>query len=351
MEHEHRTSNLNPTKPQPKTWVTFKTFTICMIVVLFLGAFYAGFSTVDGEPRTVTKKNLKGESLHSQTFAAKPLFGRTHKGSDGIFALAAGYDLISFQRFIGSLQKSGYSEDIVLGVSPKSTLKVGVEEYLRLTNVIAYEIHVECRDTAVCKLDKKFLGVADPKPYRTFDNIRYELYYYWLQYYQNNSMILVTDFRDVFFQSNPFAKWGLHSTRTKLPYELHLFAENTVFNIGNCSFNGKWISTCFGKEAHEAIGPSPIICSGSTLGSYEGMQHYLRVMLFSMWKHYGNCLMHGSDQGHHNYLYYNGYFNSHLGNPVVYPQGQGIVNTIGTMVNVIPRNENGERYCQSAMNL
>jgi hypothetical protein len=349
MEHEPRTSNLNTTKPQKKTLVTFKSFTICMIVLLILGAIYAGFSTVDGVPQTATKKHLKEESLLSEAFVAKPLFGRTHNGSDGIFALAAGYDLISFQRFIGSLKKCGYSEDIVLGVSPRSAMKVGVEDYLRLTNVIAYEFDVECQSHGVCKFDKKFLGVADRKPYRTFDNLRYELYHYWLQYYHSNSMILVIDFRDVFFQSNPFASWGVYSARTKLPYELQLFAENPIFNIGNCSFNGNWISTCFGKDALKALNSSPIICSGSTLGSYNGMRQYLRVMLLSMSKHYGNCLMHGSDQGHHNYLYYNGGFNSDLGNPVVFPQGRGIVNTIGSMVNVNPRNESGERYCHTAI--
>jgi hypothetical protein len=330
---------------------SIKSLTIYVLVLsLFAGALYAGFSAVHGESLR-KNKNFNEQNLLTETFAAKPLFGRKHKGSDGIFALAAGYDLISFQRFIGSLKKCGYSEDIVLGVSPRSAMKVGVEDYIRLTGVVAYEFEVECGGHwgSTCKFDKKFLGAADPKPYRTMDNIRYDLYQYWLPYYNESSMILIIDFRDVFFQSNPFAKWGVYSARTKLPYELQFFAENPIFNIGNCSVHERWISTCFGKEAHKALDSSPIICSGSTLGSKEGMQHYLHVMLSSMSKHYEHCFLHGNDQGHHNYLYYNGYFNSDLGNPVVYPQGRGIVNTIGSMINVNHWKENGERYCHTAI--
>jgi hypothetical protein len=37
-----------------------------------------------------------------------------------------------------------------------------------------------------------------------------------------------------------------------------------------------------------------------------------------------------SDQGYQNYLFYNGYFNvPELGSAVAFPQGIGVVNTIG----------------------
>lgn len=38
-----------------------------------------------------------------------------------------------------------------------------------------------------------------------------------------------------------------------------------------------------------------------------------------------------SDQGYQNYLFYNGHFNTELGNATLFHQGNGVVNTIGAM--------------------
>lgn len=38
-----------------------------------------------------------------------------------------------------------------------------------------------------------------------------------------------------------------------------------------------------------------------------------------------------SDQGYQNYLFYNGHFNTALGNATLFHQGTGVVNTIGAM--------------------
>jgi hypothetical protein len=86
----------------------------------------------------------------------------------------------------------------------------------------------------------------DPRPMRTFANIRYALYgspprflcsllsrcllfsafsEYWLQYYSEQSYILILDFRDTFFQSSPFASLPPFGQRSG-KYELMLFAEN-----------------------------------------------------------------------------------------------------------------------------
>lgn len=48
---------------------------------------------------------------------------------------------------------------------------------------------------------------------------------YWLQYYTSQSYILILDFRDTFFQANPFQSFGSFSTRVP-KYELHVFAEH-----------------------------------------------------------------------------------------------------------------------------
>eukprot|EP01031_Cornospumella_fuschlensis_P031867 gene31867-38532_t len=48
------------------------------------------------------------------TDGTKPLFDMQHKGTDAVFALACNYPKIYYQRFVGSLRKFGYQEDIVL---------------------------------------------------------------------------------------------------------------------------------------------------------------------------------------------------------------------------------------------
>ena len=58
---------------------------------------------------------LLGERV---TNGSKPLFGLHHKGTDAIFALACNYPILYYKRFVGSLRKAGYSDDIVLAVSP-----------------------------------------------------------------------------------------------------------------------------------------------------------------------------------------------------------------------------------------
>ena len=102
-------------------------------------------------------------------------------------------------------------------------------------------------------------------------------------------------------------------------------------NIGICVFNSNWIKTCFGKPALDALRKEAVICSGSTLGSFPAVKHYVRTMLSSMDS--VKCWLKGieSDQGYQNFLFYNGYFNTKMGNATLFQQGYGNVNTIGAM--------------------
>lgn len=136
------------------------------------------------------------------TAGAIPLYGVKHDGGDAIFALACNYPKEYYQRFVGSLRKFGYNGDIVLAVSPPEKMKPGVGDYMKETKVVAYGFEVDCEGTDNCKLKDEFLGYPDPRPYRTFANIRYALYEYWMRQYTAQSYILILDFRDTFFQGN-----------------------------------------------------------------------------------------------------------------------------------------------------
>lgn len=92
-----------------------------------------------------------------------------------------------------------------------------------------------------------------------------------------------------------------------------------------------WVGRCFSPEALAAIKHLPVICSGSTLGSYPAIRFYINKMLTSMDS--VQCWKKGieSDQGYQNYLFHNGLFNTPEGNATMNPQGYGVVNTIGAM--------------------
>lgn len=130
---------------------------------------------------------------------------------------------------------------------------------------------------------------------------------------------------------NPFGALGLVSARTPV-YDLRMFAENyKVKSIGKCVFNSLWIGRCFGKEALKGLKKEAVICSGSTMGSYQSVHFYIKTMLKSMDS--VKCWLKGieSDQGYQNYLFYNGHFNTESGNATLFYQGDGVVNTIGAM--------------------
>jgi len=225
------------------------------------------------------------------TNGSVPLYGVKHQGGDAVFALATNYAIMYYQRFVGTLRKTGYAGDIVLAVSPPSKMKPMVEDYIKKMNVVSYAFEVDCRGKDNCRFRDDFLGYPDPRPFRTFANIRYALYESWLRYYGPQSYILILDFRDTFFQLDPFAGFG--PVEKRIPrYDLQLYAENwKVKSIGKCVFNSMWIGTCFSREAFRAIKDQAVICSGSTLGSYMGIDFYVSTMLRWMdkikcWKRY-----------------------------------------------------------------
>ncbi|ABB57738.1 M3 family metallopeptidase [Synechococcus elongatus] len=62
--------------------------------------------------------------------------------------------------------------------------------------------------------------------------------------------ILLSDARDVYFQSDPFGVQGV------------LFAEEPQL-IANCKVNSSWIKKYLGEDEFQAISPNPILCGGN----------------------------------------------------------------------------------------
>lgn len=209
-----------------------------------------------------------------------------------IIAFAINYGYGTFVNFIHSL-RNVYSGDVVLFVSnlslalttlcnthniitrtpPPTTLSIVIQRFVSYASV--------CKDYTVC---------------------------------------FATDFRDVFFQADPF--------QTIPPYDLIFSEEFSKVKIETCPYNSKWIKGCYGASVIARIGDNPPICAGTIMGTPHGF-HILTAALLreieSTYKITG-CVGKTIDQGYVNYLYYTKQLNCSV---VAQPRGQGIVNTVG----------------------
>eukprot|EP01038_Epipyxis_sp_PR26KG_P007053 gene7053-9628_t len=235
--------------------------------------------------------------------------------------------------FAKTARLSGFDGDIVVAVDPLA--RDDFIDELKLQNCIVYEIHTECSGssnfTNSHATDCSFgFGSAG-----SINMIRYYIYQIWSTLYSLESLILLSDFNDVFFQSNPFT-YKLNEWYPE--HELVVYIEahpNVVINRQH--HNKMWIENCYGKDIVKKIGSNTVSCSGNTLGTRNAILVYLYLMNKQMdpevrykTKNPPNdhCLSTGMDQGFHNYLLYTGNLNKFM-DVKIYQQGEGSVNVMG----------------------
>ncbi|KAJ8609541.1 hypothetical protein CTAYLR_006037 [Chrysophaeum taylorii] len=282
-----------------------------------------------------------GRETEETATKLKPMWGLEHAfSSDVVMALGFGYSRREFARFVSTLRRTRYAGDIVLATEPEERMKSGVADYLRGEGVLAYGFEYSCvkkkkrrrllMTPAGCQLTNWY-AKGDQRGPRPLALARYEMYRSWLQKYAPNVWAFVFDFRDTFFQRNPFDIVD----RSPTAPNLHLFAENRkVKTVGNCVFNSGWLR-CWGKHVPKVYANSSVVCSGSTMGTREALAKYTDRMIaeFDKMKCHTTPARTESDQGYHNYLYDSGELSKLPGVRVVHhEQGYGgLVNTIGAM--------------------
>jgi hypothetical protein len=79
------------------------------------------------------------------------------------------------------------------------------------------------------------------------------------------ALCLATDFRDSFFQADPFA-----SLDQRGAFDLVLAQEYAGQRLGECPYNTVWIRECYGEEELKRLAALPIVCAGSLLGTPRG---------------------------------------------------------------------------------
>ena len=137
--------------------------------------------------------------------------------------------------------------------------------------------------------------------------------------------VLVTDYRDVFFQCNPF-------------HENHRVTGLQVFQEMSSQRTTYWLVDEVMRKCKSMrlVIDEPILCSGTTVGDRDSMIQYLGIMHSEMekWMEDPKCCctgMVGDDQYIHNYLFYSGRFPEAL----AVPNRMGIVNSVGAQGDMI----------------
>ena len=241
---------------------------------------------------------------------------RTNKQRTVVMAAAVGYKLRDFQNFLLPLREVYTGAIVLFGDIDSEALK------------LCKSLSVENR-----KLDKKNILGARADRYLVYAEVcaQYDL-------------CLATDFRDVFFQSNPFdqalpAGWGENDG-----YQLILAQEFASMQIRDCPYNRKWLESCWGSEWLQKVWNSGIICSGTIMGTSKGFSMLSELMLTELAKSQrkgSSCK--ARDQGHLNYLYLSGQLNDR--NVFVEKQGTGIMNTVGYIpAQDLHRHMNGDHF-------
>ena len=212
---------------------------------------------------------------------------------------------------------------------------------LKEYNCVVYMVEAECQGPEtghrICNLKGE-----KSKTQFSVNMIRYHLYRWWAMKYEETATVLVSDFRDVFFQSNPFE---YHTKDWNFPkHDLVVFQEaHPLKTLGRCPFNSGWLQGCYGRKVLHMLSHNPVSCSGVSMGTRNGILAYAYMMTQHLNPkiRYGRpksvnskapsndgCISAGMDQGFHNYLVYSGAL-SKVMRVKIFQQGEGPVNTVG----------------------
>mmetsp|Transcript_17731 Transcript_17731/g.18474 ORF Transcript_17731/g.18474 Transcript_17731/m.18474 type:complete len:389 (-) Transcript_17731:44-1210(-) len=250
-----------------------------------------------------------------------------------------------YKIFFGTLRKTGFEGDIVVAID-ESTSQSNIDLCLKFSPVL-YKPVIECNKPNETKWKShdracRLAGTNDEKI--SISMMRYRMYLWWASKYEKFTNILIADFRDVFFQSNPFNyipdQWAQPIS------QLTVFLEATPQKaIYRCKFNSGWIKGCYGQDALNLVKTNPVSCSGTSIGSRDGILLYSYIMLEQIDENsrskYGlngkvppneDCHVIGMDQGLHNWLLFSGRLRRVM-RVKIFSQGEGPVNTVGAFYN------------------
>ena len=118
--------------------------------------------------------------------------------------------------------------------------------------------------------------------------------------------MLWTDFRDVYFQRDPFLDFAADAAGADIVF----FGEHLGKPLNDEGFTRAWVQACYGEDALDGLPvASPVLCSSNVMGTGEAvlgyLQKYIRAVSRMAKANPKECVMVvGVDQGHHSHLVY-----------------------------------------------
>jgi hypothetical protein len=137
--------------------------------------------------------------------------------------------------------------------------------------------------------------------------------------------VMLTDVRDVLFQSDPFEQ--------DLGPGVCFFLEDERLTLGSEPHNRIWLERAYGKEIANELARLEISCSGVTIGTRGAVIDYLRAIVAELLRIPGKVWNGGGDQAVHNYIVRRGL----VPQARLVGNGEGPVLTLGT----VPHDEVG----------
>ena len=171
-----------------------------------------------------------------------------------VIGTAIGYDTDDLKNFVLSFRACNSHDDVIIFLDQESLYKS--KEFLQIFNIQTQLFdslkYIQAISSTVLAFNMRFIR-------------SYELLYNTDEY----KHILISDVRDVVFQSNPFEN---------LPDEfLYLFSDDNYLSIENNIYNNDWVLMNY-PEFYNRLKSLPIICCGTIMGSKNQIMNCLRCM-------------------------------------------------------------------------
>jgi len=246
----------------------------------------------DGPPaRTVTDTGI--DLTDPKIYETVDLYGDSSTAT--VISMATNYDLETYERFVGSLRKSGFKGNIILAVD-EADLSPEVRHYFEYRNVTAKIVEMIPAEECV-KTSDNYLPIVHAQPCsKAYPHLkatwaRHSLFRDWLKECETcTGPVLYIDSRDSYFQDDPFGE-GSPPVRGLQVYQVGGTANTKISYVGDA------IRQCKNLEFEE-----PMLCAGSTVGTMDAMLKYLEIMIQELTEWISNPDCSFSDQGVHNYL-------------------------------------------------
>lgn len=224
---------------------------------------------------------------------------------DAIITISHGYQYPTLKPFLKSALKYVPNAEIIIFCSEKISYLTKLILINKGIKLIFFDSKNPLKDRGITYLNNI-----------SINNYRFLLYYdYLIKNRSKFNSIIITDVRDVIFQSNPFCR-----IKSNIFY---FFFEDPSMTFNNSKLNYGWAVEANGIEFTNKILNKTVSCAGVSIGSINEMIAYLEIFDINIKKRQN--LVWGYDQGLHNGILYGNLLNNYTistnDNDIVFTMG------------------------------